>query len=404
VAERPDYTHARFTGLRNVVGADGFSQQDLEVATNVDIDDEQSVMLRRGYGAPVLGGAYHSLWSNGAVCLAVVGGALVRIVPGYSVQTLRTGLFSTEPMAYVEIGGRVYYSNGTDTGCVADGASRTWGMQVPGALTAVASGGSLPAGRYQFAMTFLRNDEQESGASVAGVVDVVAGGIAFTSLPVSSDPDVYAKVLYVTKQGGDTFYRAAVLPNSTLVAVVEREPVGIATLITQHLRPAPAGQCLGYHAGSALVASGSRIYPSQPFAPELFDLRRAMPMPDRVSMIAPVKSGVFVGTGTSIVWLAGADFKALDYRKVAAYGVIPGTLAYCDASVIGDGSRKGVAAMWASTRGLCVGFDDGSLENLTQTRFAYPVQERGTAIVRQHRGMNQFIAVLQGVETPGNTA
>ena len=47
---------------------------------------------------------------------------------------------------------------------------------------------------------------------------------------------------------------------------------------------------------------------------------------------------------------------------------------------------------------------DGKFQNLTQARYAYPMQERGAGVVRRHRGMIQYLSTLRGAETAGNVA
>lgn len=49
-------------------------------------------------------------------------------------------------------------------------------------------------------------------------------------------------------------------------------------------------------------------------------------------------------------------------------------------------------------------FDGGTMLNLTEDRFAYPVQPTGGGLVRLWRGINQYVATLRGAEVPGNIA
>ncbi len=394
-------------GLRNNVSPDALGREDLTVAVNVDIDDSLAISRRKGYSTVLTAAVDRDLWASGALCLGVGSNALKQILPDYTTTTLRSGLTPARPLSYAAVADRAYYSNGVELGCVQDGANRTWGISIPNALpVATLTAGTLTAGEYQYAVTYLRNDLQESGASLAGVMTLAAtGGIALSAIPVSTDPTVTHKVIYLTSAGGETLYRVGVIPNADTTFVIRETRMGASPLLTQFLQPPPAGDHIAYWNGYMLAADGNRLYPSEPYAPELFDYRKGVPFSDVITMIAPVKDGVWLGLGGQVVWLTGTTPETWDYRAAADYGVIPGTAFFADSGVIGDGQSTGeMVAFFASKRGLCVGLPGGKLINLTDARFAYPIQDRGAGVVRRHRGMNQFVVTMQGAETAGNVA
>lgn len=403
IKDEEQIVHKDFTGLRNNVAAGEFDRSDLEVALNVEINDRRIIQRRKGFGAAVVEGAYHSLWAGAGVCLAVSGSDLVRIAPGYATTSLRTDLAANRPCSYASVGGRVFYSNGLQTGIVENGASRTWGIEPPDRLAASQIGGSFRAGRYQFVMTYLRNDGQESGASLAGQLELsTTGGFRFSDLPVSTDPSVIGKVIYLSTWNGVLLYQAASILNAdTTCNIVDPVPASY-PLQTQHLLPAPAGDIVSHHNGRMLVASGSLLHPSVAYSLELFDRREVIQFESRINAVAPVTGGVFVGTEHQIVFLAGADVVSATYDVKATYGAIFGTLAEAQADTIGEGT-SGKSFALASKQGMCVLGDGGAFKNLTQERFSYPVTAAGGGLVRKHRGMNQYVAVLRGgTETAAN--
>lgn len=263
----------------------------------------------------------------------------------------------------------------------------------------------LPAGKYQYAVTYLRSDGQESGTPRAETIELASpGGISLTNIPVSADPTVTYKAIYVSTAGGEILYRAGVIDNSTTTFAIREVRMNASPLLTQFLSAPPAGDFIGYHGGVMLVAKGNRLYPSESYAPELFDLRKSIPFTDRITMIAPVKNGLWVGTDSQILWLDGAVPEKWDFKIVAEYGAIPYALTYNDSELIGDGSAAGDSvAFFVAKRGLRCGHLGGRLINLDRDRFAIPIQERGAGIVRRHRGMAQFLVSLQGAETAGNS-
>lgn len=395
-----------FKGLRNNVDAEDFSPEDLTTALNVDINDALAFSRRMGYSAPVAAGIDRDLWASGSVCLGVGSNALKQMMPDYSLVTLRSGLTADRPLAYAAVGDRVFWSNGVQTGCVQAGADRTWGITPPGMVVASAGPGALPAGLYQCVVTYLRSDGQESGAPRATTIELTAeSGISLSSIPVSADAGVTHKAVYCTSVGGGILYRVGVILNATTTFAILEPQKDASPLLTQFLQPAPACDFMGYWNGTLLAAKGNRLYPSEPYAPELFDIRKSVPFLGNITMIAPVTGGVWVGTDSQILWLDGAATEKWTYREAADYGVIPGCLACADSDTIGDGRGAGERiALFASKRGFCAGDARGSLSNLTESRYAYPAMDRGAGIVRRHRGMVQYLVSLKGTETAGNVA
>lgn len=405
-------TFGEFRGLRNNVSAESFATGDLVTALNCDIDDALGISRRMGYSAVLVNSVDRDLWASGSVCLAVGSNALKLVNSDYTARTLRSGLTANRPLSYASIGDRVFYANGVELGCVQNGVNRTWGITPPTMPTAAATGGTMLAGLYQFAVTYLRSDGQESGACRAGTIELTTtGGISLSSLSVSTDASVTHKVVYATSVGGETLFRAGVIVNADTTFVIRDPRAGSSPLMTQFLSAPPAGTCIAESRGHMLVADGNRLYVSEPYAPELFDLRKSYPFLDRITMLAPISDGkmfrqhgVYVGTDSQIMFLEGDSPDKWSFRVIANYGVIPGTLYFGDGDLLGAGDSKERIAFFASKRGLCAGKMGGDLVNLTENRFAYPIQISGAGIVRRHRGIAQFLVSMQGAEVAGNVA
>ena len=402
--------HAGFLGLRNTVPSDRFGLGDLEAATNVDIDDSGRVTRRKGYSAQVVSGACKSLWSDGTTALAVRSETdLVQIQPDYSVATLRSNLAPVLDMAYTGVAGRVFYSNGVDTGVVQNGRSRSWGLVPPiGQPTASAIGGVLKAGTYQFAATFLRRDMQESGTIAAGTINIADNqGVSLASLPVSSDPDVVKVAVYFSKRNGEMLFRVGLLLPNAGAFTYQMEASMQVPLITQHLRPAPPGQIVdNLNGGRTLVARDNVLYYSEPYSLELFDLRKNFTYPSRITLVVGMNSGAYIGTADDVVWMDGTVPEKWTSTPKLSYGAIPGAVTVCSKDMVNAGAEGGrlmgekgrLVAVFATTRGVCVGEDNGMIVNLTQERFLYPAQDKGAMLVRRHRGFVQGLVTMQGAE------
>lgn len=402
------FTYKTFLGLRNNVKISRFALGDLEVAKNIDLDDTGAAQRRNGYVQKIDPNACHSVGPSGfARCFYVRGTTLYEILPNYSTTALITGLTPNRPMTYFVSADRCYWTNGIEKGCIEKTGNRSWGLDIPPKIAAVVTGGSLrtgrtdvPTARYQFTMVYLRNDNQESGASLAEYLDVPDnGGILFSNLPVSSDPTVDRKAIYITEPNGETMYRAIVMRNSaTSVAYTARGRMTMA-LATQFLGPPPASDIVSFQGGSCLIVVDDKIRYSEPFAFELFDSRKFIPFPSKVNVVCSFDNGVHVGTENEHAWLAGDTPDKLEWNARASYGAIFGTLDFVDGAMFAKQDGVDTYGIWATKEGIVKGTPDGSLHNLTRSRFLYPIQERGSGLVRLNEGMGQYVVTLQGVET-----
>lgn len=396
--------YTAFAGVRNDVAPERLAPSDLALGDNVDLDQSGRLSRRAGYTQRVAG-ATHSLWADPAqeICLYVAGGALRQLAPDLTSAARLTLADGAARMSYVRVNERVYFSNGVETGILENGAVRTWGLAVPPTPGVAVTVGNMPAGLYQYALTWLRADGQESGAALAGRVDVPEGGGLNLTLPVAVDPTVVAKVLYLTTPNGETLYEAAVpFPNALTAAYYGNDANELATpLDTQFLQAAPAGQLVAYHRGRLFVAVGSVLYMSEPYAYELFDLRQHLDLDARITMLAPlidkeqgntgINSGMFIGTDKSCGALIGMGPDDFQYVPKQNYGALLGALDYVDGSQFNDGgSTSRQLPIWLSTRGICVGMPSMQVQNLTLGRYLSPMAGQGAALFMP--GSNRFMA------------
>lgn len=385
-----------FAGLRNDVDPHRFELADLAVGTNIDIDDTGGA-ARRGGRTLKRAGAAHSLWSDETLALFVDGTALKRLNSDYTATTMRTGLTSGLRMAYQKVNDQVFFANGAESGVLQAGVVRSWGLPVPPSLFVSATVGDMPAGDYQFVMVYLRNDGQQSGAGLAGRITLTAGAGIVLTLPVSADPDVVAKAVYLSTPNGDVLYRAFTVLGAVTTFTYTNDTTELAMpLDTQFLSAPPAGHLLGYYRGRVFVAVGDALFYSEPAAYELFDLRRYLSFDSRISVIAPIEDrehpGIFVATETSTGWIQGTEADSFKFVPGANYGAVPGTLVFVDGALFADRSAGArMLPMWLSTQGVCVGLPGGTVQNLTRAKYQFTAQGSGCALFKPDT--TQFIAV-----------
>lgn len=411
--DKDAFTFDKFYGLRNNVGIESFEPGDCEIALNVDQTDALRLRRRKGFDVTSVTAAVHSLWSTGSAALVVEDTTLNQMLPDKSLHPVRTGLTPDARVYYAAIGPRVFYSNGYETGVFQDGRSRSWGLERPVKLPLVsaiggsllgATTGNLLAGIYQYTMTYVRHDGQESGAPGSGNFNLLTtGGLLFSDLPVPTDPDVAFKRLYLSPVNGDQLYLLLNLPNAALEATYVEPRTGTTPMTTQFLSPAPAGRLLGVFAGHVLVARGNTLYRSETYAPELFDFRKGLQFSDRITLVAPMDDGVYLGTESEVVWLAGRDPAKWERQVKSVHGAILGTLAYSPAEDLLEG-QSGPAVFFVTTKGIVAGMNGGTLISLTEQRYSFPVMQEGAGVVRHQGGTVQYVVTVRGTEGVSNPA
>jgi hypothetical protein len=115
-----------FKGLKNTVSSERLGQDDLERATNIDLDDAGQARRRRGY-VRKLTGRWHSIRTFTLVVLGVRDGFLGVIADGHTFTSLGTYVGPTR-LAYTEVNGDIYFCNDAASGVVkADGTVVPWG-------------------------------------------------------------------------------------------------------------------------------------------------------------------------------------------------------------------------------------------------------------------------------------
>ena len=400
----------KFRGLKNVTTAERFAAQGyLDAADNVDLDDTGKVLTRLAT-SPLNATPLHSLWADGDVCLAVdaTTNDLYRVNADYSLTALRR-LTAGRRASFNRQQGTVSFSNGVHTAPLVTGEPREWGIRPPlGQPIAAPDAGGLPPGRYQYALTFLRRDGQEGGTGVAGVIELTEqGGVAFSRIESSSDPEVDRKAIYLSGPNGEELFRALVLDNASASAAYRGTGADLgARLATQFDNPPPPGDIVECYNAVMYVVAGSVAWHSLPYRFERFCFRdQFLQFPGALTMFSAVNDGIYVSTADTTWFLSGEGPGKFKSKVVFDYGAIPGTAAKTTIGAIKaqeedqEGAGSGTAVMWSTPRGVCFGTEGGVAINMTERDYALPAAARGYGLVRQARGYTQYLVALEGAET-----
>jgi hypothetical protein len=268
-------------------------------------------------------------------------------------------------------------------------------------LTAIK--GQLMVGKYQVALTFVRDDGQESGSDRPELINLSDEGGIDISLPGTTDSTVKYINIYISHADGETLYLAHTVDIGTASLQYQHTAEELVyPLKTKLLLPPPPGHFVEYFNGRIYIADKNILWYSEPYSYELCRYEtNFMPFESNITLLGAVDDGIFLATQEETMFMAG-DGPPFKRSFKAEYGAIPGTMAKCNASYFGKGKAEGDAVFWESTRGKCVGLKEGGFKNLTEGNYLYAPGKRGAGIIKQTSGMNQYLSILQ--DASGETA
>lgn len=200
----------------------------------------------------------------------------------------------------------------------------------------------------------------------------------------SNNTTRYAKV------GSDIYYVNGVdngiVRNQIYVPWTVTGYVGVDQTIKTYDSP-PAADLIAYYNGHVFLAKDNVCWYSEPLTYHWFNLSENYFLLDsKITMLAPVTTGIFVGTEDGIYYVGGPLPQDFKLSWLAASPVNGGTETFVPASFIGSLSGLQVpghqAVLFLTADGICVGADGGSLVNLTYQKLVLPkTNKRGAAFV-----------------------
>jgi len=163
----------------------------------------------------------------------------------------------------------------------------------------------------------------------------------------------------------------------------------------------PTATSLAYLNGRIYLASDNMLWATELFLYGLVDkTRNFIQFESKITGLAHVQDGIYVGTETGVYFLTGA-FTEMRRIKVTDAAMIPGSVVYTRTDAISDKAPAlaGVA-FFLTTDGLCVGLPGGVCNNLTQARYLFPETGYMASMFRFQDGIAQYVGVLDNAGTP----
>lgn len=372
---------------------------ELVKANNIDITDKKKVRLRKGQTRIDETGT-RKLWADGKgrMLLAVQGADLVYYDVNLSTSTVRSGINLNQIPDFELVGTDAYYTDGINTGRVLkDGTDADWKVEEPGGTPALSSaGGSLYAGTYHVAVTYVHADGRESGTGESAQV-TVNSGIALSNIPVPVSANIATKRIYATEANGLQLRFVAEVSAATTSYTITSRRMGD-TLDKQFLCPPPAGTQVAFTRSRLFVAQGPYVFASIPYSYHLFDVRyEYFAFSEDVELMARTETGLYISADQLyFIDLTGEDASP---RVISTSKAIPGTKTYIPSEDIGEGEPGEMLPCFAMENGIMLGSNDGSLTNTTESTLELGKIASGASMYRKEGGITQIVTTLRGVGT-----
>lgn len=244
--------------------------------------------------------------------------------------------------------------------------------------------GGLAAGTY--ALMFAAEDpvtKQRSVMTYPVEITVPAG----SAVVVTQAAHARNTAVFMTAVGGEIFYREHTIPAGSTTATVSLATSAGEPLAYQHMSELPPGDIMAHFFGRLISVRDNYLAYSAPYCLGMYrPSRDYIIMPDTITMVAPLESGLIITTAKGTWFLPGTDIAAAEMRQVAPFGAVPGTLTTVPNST---------DLMWFSDRGP-VREQDGKINLMQDENIAFAPAQAGASIVREENGLRQFITVLTG--------
>ena len=356
----------------------------LRRAENVDIDNSGNLRRRESELLVQALTDAHSLHLTSATAGYLVRDSVLFAItlPTYGESFAKT-LSANDPVSWLPIGDDLYFSNGTDSGRIAQGLFFPLGLPTPDAPTWSSIAGTLFAGTYQVAVSYFNSVTGEEGGISASSNPVLAavGGLRVT-LPAATTGATHANV-YLSTVNGAVPMLAATVALGTASKDFAAQPTPGRDSNGRYEEPLPAGTLFSSN-GRLCSFSGSTVYVGLPFRPGYYlPAEGYIHFPADVSIAIENQAGTFIAADKTY-WVPG-DLGAVEgaLATVLPYGAVPGT-------AFSSPNKSEVG--WFGAQGFVIGKTSGEVEAPMSDHIDQTPPASGVATIRTSNGYRRVLA------------
>lgn len=222
-----------------------------------------------------------------------------------------------------------------------------------------ATDGSLFEGTYNLAISWSKNGRE---SALSNIMTFEGEGGIHLVLPYNYSGDADQVTIYMTERNGSELLKVIALPVITATFTVTNDKDLTRAAQFQNLSPMRTGKFLKLWRGRLLTADKNLLHFSQALNFHLCDERYDfIALPQRVTFVEPVESGIWVGQSNSVVFLSGSDVRDLRLVQTGAKAPVPGTALRVNSDLLGEAAAGLESVLWLAENGYCVGTPSGNL-------------------------------------------
>lgn len=170
---------------------------------------------------------------------------------------------------------------------------------------------------------------------------------------------------------------------------------GIPLQTKTYKEPLPAGKFLCVYLGKLYVAKDNILYVGDPLS-DCYDIRSGYRVFDSdILMLLSVETGFYVSDSKNTWFLTQDEGVSLSRELGDTSPAIPYTGIRVTGASIGEDGMAGMAGVWVSKDGICVGNSKGGVVNVTDEKYILSGVYEGAAFIKAVNGTSHYITVLR---------
>ena len=388
----PDISLMPITGMSTEIEDKRLHQQGdarrhyVRDAVNVDINASGEILMRKGVML-VTDTPYRNLWQSPlhGDTFATLGDEWVLVNPDQWTHTVLAVVGEGDAFHAV-LNNQVVVAAPSGIFAFDGQQARRLTLETPAAPMVGEGSGSLAAGRYGAAVSWLR-DGKESSLSEMTQVTLPDNGSLEITIPLCLDLSVTGYRLYLTDPGGGELRKEHDYPLSVTTVSITTMPDLGGSAAFRYLSPMPTGSFLHYWRGRLINARANILRFSEPLAYHLHDERHGfIIMPQRITFVQPVSGGIWIGQVDHVAFIQGATPDQMAVMRKASRPPVPGSAIQLSANTAGEmGIAGDGAALWLAGNGYVVGTASGELVELQRGVMDGIAGNAGTSVELERR-------------------
>lgn len=309
-----------------------------------------------------------------------LGGDWVKIAPGWTHETLAD--IGDKTINHIVLNNRVIVAGKNGLFSYDGNKALPLTIDTPPSPQASVIDGNMDKGVYLFAIAWLRGfDEKAEQSAVSAIASIKLDGKQNLNimLPLCFDSSITGVRVFVSHADGANLYRLGDYPINTAEVIATNAVLGQAEFVS--LSPMPTGDYMDYWRGRLITAKSNIIRFSQPLAYHVHDERfDFVLLPQRISFLAIVDGGIWVGQHDHVLFLSGTNPNELVVQNKGRCYPIKNSHIMLPPEVVGDMASGIDSVLWLSNKGYMLGFSTGQAVELQSKHLVNITANNGKSV------------------------